>query len=109
MATKIEGPDYNFLLIASNFCDKIDFYTELLGLDDNMVQTFKNGNRIFSFVFEKKEKYASCDENFTRFQIESLRINLSYLARCCRQSPNYSLLIGHDLGIEVSEYAFHAN
>ena len=109
MTTMIKGEDYNFLLIAVKFCEKIDRYVELLGLDEDEVEAFKNANNLFSFVFNNKEKYASCAESFTRYQIENLRINLSYLAQSCRNNPNYSIAIGHDLGIEVPVYAFHAN
>ena len=109
MALIIERKDYNFLLIALNFCEKIDTYTEYLGLDEDEVETFKNGANLFSFVFSNNGKYNSCAESFTRYQIENLRINLSYLAQSCRNSPNYSISIGQELGIEVPIYAFQAN
>ncbi|MDB5282101.1 MAG: hypothetical protein JWO06_1176 [Bacteroidota bacterium] len=109
MAIIIERKDYNFLLIALKFCDKIDNYIELLGLDEDAVEEFKGANALFSFVFNNGENYKSCAESFTRYQIDNMRINLSYLAQSCRNSPNYTIGIGQELGIEVSVFAFLPN
>ena len=108
MATFIERKDYNLLLIALKFCRQIDIYSDLLGLDDELVEGIKRQNELFAFIF-KNNSPRNSDEKFNTSQVDNLRISLSYLAQRCRKSPNYSMQIGQDLGIEVSTYAFQYN
>jgi hypothetical protein len=109
MPTFIEKRDYEFLLLAAKFCNKIDKYARLLDLNGNEVEELKDDNRLFNYVFENSDDYGSFTESFSKHKIQNMRINLSHLAQCCKNSKRYTVEIGRDLGIELPVHAFLPN
>jgi len=105
----IERKDYEFMLLSEKFCSKIDQYAQLLGLDTELLDGYKNESQLFTHVFLNKENYGSCAESFTRIKIENMRAAFSLLELQCRYSENYTFIIGRDLGIESEDYSFQAN
>jgi hypothetical protein len=109
MPTFIERKDYEFLLLTTKFCNKIENYRSALNLDLADVEQLKSDNELFAYVFSSKSKYSSCIESFARYKIQNMRVNFNHLAQCCKNSKNYTIAIGTDLGIEIPVFAFQAN
>jgi hypothetical protein len=107
MPAFIERKDYEFLLMAEKFCTKVTQYADLLGLNAGEVESLKNESHYFQSVFLGDPD--STREEFSQHKIQNMRINLSHLAQCCKNNPNYTVPIGLDLGIEIPVYAFLAN
>lgn len=105
----MERNDYQFLLKVMKFCNKIDQYAPLLDLDAVEVDDLKNESRLLAHVLNHSRGYSSCLESFEICKIQNLQTNLTHLAWCCKNSPNYTIEIGKELGIELSVYAFLSN
>ena len=105
----MERKDYEFLLLVNKFCNKIDIYCNQLNLDEKEVEELKNDIVLFSFLFANNEDFTSYMDSFSIYKIRNMRISLSHLAQRCKNSKNYSISIGMDLGIEMPVYAFQPN
>jgi hypothetical protein len=108
-AMTIEKKDYEFLLLAARFCNKIDNYVSFLGLNVREVDELKEDTLQFAYVLTNLDHYSTCIESFTQHKIQNMRITFSHLVQSCRNSKNYTIQIGLDLGIEIPVYAFQAN
>jgi hypothetical protein len=102
MAIFMEREEYEFLLRAVKFCDKVDNYMNLLDLDPVEVHEFKTDNELFNYVFANQENYGSLAESFTRYKINNLQLKFSELMCACKYSKNYTAQIGDDLGLNVA-------
>ena len=107
MATEYE--DQEFLLRSVKFCNKIDKYISLFGLDEMDVEELKNDTVLFAYVITNLDHYSTCVESFTKHKMQNMRLTFSHLAQSCKNSKNYTVQIGIELGIEIPVYAFLAN
>jgi hypothetical protein len=55
------------------------------------------------------DHYSTCIEGITKNKIQNMRIAFSHLMQSCKNSKNYKMQIGLDLGIELPVYAFQPN
>ena len=95
----IERDEYEFFLRSVKFCDKIDNYRSLLGLDPAEVDSYKSENELFNYVFAHKSTYGTLAESFMRYKISNMQSLFYDLSAKCRDSRNYTERIGAELGI----------
>jgi len=98
----IEKEEYEFFLRSVKFCDQIDKYAAMLGLDPIEVDNYKNENELFNYVFAHKAAYGSLAESFMRYKICNMQMQYSDLAWQCKSSRNYTTKIGDELGITTT-------
>lgn len=101
MAIFIEKEEYEFLLRIEKFCENIDTYAHLLGLDPVDVHNFKTDNQLFNYVFSSLERYGTMADSFTKYKISNLQVKFSELMSACKYSKNYTTQIGDLLGINA--------
>lgn len=89
----------DFLRTSRTFCRQIDKYSAQLGLDNLRVQDYKYNSRLFASMSSPQTDDA-WDEKLVRNQLENLHIQFAHLAHECKNSKNYSITIGIELGIE---------
>jgi hypothetical protein len=99
----IEKDEYEFFLRSAKFCEKIDKYSALLGLDELEVSSYKNENDLFNYVFANKASYGTLAESFMIYKIGNMQELFCDLVSKCRSSRNYTSRIGADLGILAGE------
>jgi hypothetical protein len=99
----IERDEYEFFLRSVKFCDKIDNYRSLLGLDPAEVDSYKSENELFNYVFAHKSTYGTLAESFMRYKISNMQSLFYDLSSKCRSSRNYTERIGAELGITTRE------
>src|SRR6202000_1314771 len=102
MAIFIERDEYEFFLRSVKFCEKIDSYCSLLGLDKAEVDSYKNENELFNYVFAHKSSYGSLAESFMRYKISNMQSLFYDLSSKCRNSRNYTERIGQELGLTTA-------
>ena len=105
----IEKKDYEFLLLAARFCNKIDNYISFFGLCEQDVHGLKEDTLLFAYVLTNLDHYCTCIDGITMNKIQNMRIAFCHLAQSCRNNKNYTMQIGLDLGIEIPLYAFQPN
>jgi hypothetical protein len=98
----IERDEYEFFLRSVKFCDKIDSYSLLLGLDRAEVDAYKSENELFNYVFAHKSSYGTLAESFMRYKISNMQSLYYDLSSKCRNSRNYTERIGAELGITIA-------
>ena len=99
----IEKDEYEFFLRSAKFCEKIDIYSTLLGLEAAEVSSYKNENDLFNYVFAHKASYGSLAESFMRYKMDNMQELFCDLVCKCKSSRNYTSRIGAELGILSSE------
>ena len=97
----VERDEYDFFLRSVKFCDVIDKYYSLLGLDYSEVEAYKNENELFNYVFAHQAAYGSLAESFMRYKICNMQKLYNNLALQCKSSSNYTAAIGAHLGIDT--------
>jgi hypothetical protein len=105
----IEKRDYEFWLQAARFCGKIDNYTSLFNISDFELDELREDTIQFAHILSNIQHHSIRNEGLTNNKLQNMRIVFSHLAQLCRNSENYTVQIGLDLGIEVPVYAFRAN
>ena len=103
MSIFLERDEYEFFLQSVKFCDKIDNYSALLGLDPVEVDSYKSENELFKYVFAHKANYGTLAESFIRYKISNIQSLFFDLSSKCKNSGNYTEQIGGDLGISTGE------
>ena len=101
----IERDEYEFFLRSVKFCDKIDNYQVLLGLDSTEVDAYKSENELFNYVFAHKANYGTLAESFMRYKISNMQSLFYDLVYKCKNSRNYTERIGTDLGISTGDFS----
>lgn len=89
-----------FLDKAIRFCENIDAYIEILGLDPIKVTAFKGNQMLLDFALRNQVHFSGFNENSLDNGVANLEISLQDLIEQCKKSKNYSLIIGKELGIE---------
>ena len=102
MAIFIEREEYDFLLRSARFCEKIELYADILGLDHGEILAYKNDNAQFNYVFANQTQYGSLAESYMRYKISNMQARFADLLYQCRNSSNYTTSIGEELGLNHS-------
>lgn len=102
MAIFIEREEYEFLLRSAKFCEKVELYADLLGLDHGEVLAYKNDNEQFNYVFANQSQYGSLAESYMRYKIHNMQTRYNDLLCQCRNSNSYTSNIGEELGINTA-------
>ena len=104
-----EKTDHRFLLRSVKFCNRIEKYTSLLGLKKDEIEELRNDTILFAYQLTNLDHYSSCTDGCTKRKLDNMKACLSHLAQLCKNSKNYTVQIGLDLGIEIPVHAFLAN
>jgi hypothetical protein len=105
----IEKQDYEFLLLSSRFCNKIDNYISLFNISDQELDELKEDTLQLVYFLINPGHHSTSAEHFTNHKLRNMRIAFSHLTQLCRSSKNYTVQIGLELGIEFPVYAFRLN
>jgi hypothetical protein len=105
----IRESDYNFLLSSEQFCNTINKYSSVLDVNEDDLHAYQEDNRLLIYVFHNAGKYPSYAESFLRYKTQKMRSSYMLLASACRNSYNYNLSIGKELGLEATAEIFSYN
>jgi hypothetical protein len=109
MAIMIRESDYNFIVSSDNFCNNIDKYSSVLNVNPVFLTAYKEENQLLIYVFNNAGKYSSYAESFIQYKTQKMRPSFAELATACKNSSNYNMTIGEELGLEIPVYAFGYN
>jgi hypothetical protein len=109
MVNLIEFEDYELLKQSSLFCEKVNDYVQLLGLDLMQVENFKCEYQDMVLLLSESEIIHENDINFIRTRLQNFKVSFSFLAQVCRNSERYTNFIGGDLGLENNVVNLNCN
>ena len=98
--------DYEFILSVSKFCNKIEWYIDLLQLNTEILHAFKSHNTVLNHIIGNNELWDVELRGFFAVTLENLKMVYHYLTFLCTCSPNYNTEVGLDLGIEMGDLEF---
>lgn len=93
---------YDFLRTSKKFCRQVDKYSAILGLSEKDIDNYKNDNRFLASITSPEKMDDAWDEKWMHNKVENLHVAFAHLVHVCKNSPNYSVEIGIELGIEAS-------
>jgi hypothetical protein len=107
----LKKEDCDFLLSFSKFCNRLEWYVDILDLNSEVLYAIKSQNTMLSDIMASCEYWDTDLENLFEVTIENLKTAFQQLTLLCKCSPNYTIDIGIYLGIEVIDtfYSFSAN
>jgi hypothetical protein len=107
----LKREDCEFLLSFSRFCNRVEWYVDILDLNSEVLYAVKSQNTMLSDIMGNYEYWDPELEDIFANTMENLRIAFQQLTLLCKCSPNYSIDIGVYLGIEVIDtfYQFSVN
>jgi hypothetical protein len=99
----LKREDYHFLLLSMQFCNRVDEYMDLLGLEASVVGAYKFEHAYLRQLITDKESYGPDVDYFVAETIENMKVAFYYLVMLCKCNENYTLTIGKRLGIEKND------
>lgn len=98
--SQIHEGHHKFLMQSVKFCQAIDPYIKLLGLNMKEVTVFKEDVQAVLYIAEHYKSFAN---SFIVHNKTTLQKRMAILVSECLQSINYTHSIGNVLGIEEQE------
>ena len=94
-----EAEDENFIQRAVKFCNGIDKYTGILGLNAKEVEELKGDVNMAAYI---TTRYPHFTPAFIQYNIQSLRDRYAELCTACLRSKKYNRYMGIELGMETT-------